>query len=277
MKQYKADLHMHSRWSDGSLDMKDLLRLGSKEKIEIMAVTDHDTLEGQDEALEEGLNLGITVIPGIEISAFNPKTNRKVHILGYCIKNTDRVNKTLRPYLMERNQATMDAVKIIQEAGYPIELADVQRHANRRGIIYRQHIMHALADRGYCLSIYGDLYQKFFGKNGIAKLTGSYITADKAVKLIKECGGFAVLAHPFQYDSIDLVKPLCDVGLDGIEAIHPTQTREQSNVIKEIAVEHGLFLTGGSDAHGFYTERIDPLGSVGFTMDRRHPLLENEI
>ena len=133
--------------------------------------------------------------------------------------------------------------------------------------------MHALADRGYTTSIYGELNKKLFGKNGIAFVRSRYIQAVEAVRLVKECGGSPVLAHPYQYDSMDIVPELMRYGLSGIEYCHPTQSGGRKIRVEETAMAFGLFLTGGSDAHGLYTEEVYPLGSMEFRMAQKHPLL----
>ena len=91
--------------------------------------------------------------------------------------------------------------------------------------------------------------------------------------LVKECGGSPVLAHPYQYDSMDIVPELMRYGLSGIEYCHPTQSGGRKIGVEETAMAFGLFLTGGSDAHGLYTEEVYPLGSMEFRMAQKHPLL----
>jgi predicted metal-dependent phosphoesterase TrpH len=121
--------------------------------------------------------------------------------------------------------------------------------------------MHALADRSYTTAIYGPLYTRLFGPGGIAVVQSAYIGAEEAVRLITGCGGEAVLAHPFHYDSLGLLPQLVTWGLSGIECRHPTQTPEREQVVREQAERYGLFLTVGSDFHGLYSEKPVSLGS----------------
>jgi predicted metal-dependent phosphoesterase TrpH len=130
------------------------------------------------------------------------------------------------------------------------------------GTVYRQHIMHALADRCYTATIYGPLYTRLFGPGGLATVTARYMDAEEAVRLIRDCGGLAVLAHPFQYDTMDFLPRLVELGLSGIEHKHPTQTPERQQAVEEAARRYGLFLTGGSDFHGLYSERPVPPGAM---------------
>lgn len=269
----KADLHMHSTWSDGSMKVKEIVKTAKRAGLSVISITDHDSLQGQSEVKKYGEKYGVEIIPGLEISSYNPKTGRKVHILGYHIQQEDMVNKRLYPFLQERHQATMKALHIIMEKGYPIEEDDVTCRVGCGDIMYRQHIMHALMERGYTNSIYGELYQHLFGKDGIAKVTSSYIPVKEAVGLVLEAGGIPVLAHPFQYDSFDLLPELKSYGLQGVEYKHHTQTKERENKVLQAAKELELFVTGGSDCHGMYSEKPCPYGGIGFEMDREHPLL----
>ncbi len=265
---------MHSRWSDGSLEVPKIIGLGKKSGLSVMSVTDHDTMEGQEEVRDEGQRQGMRVINGVEISAINPETGRKVHILGYNIRDEKTVTSTLRPYLMERHEAALRAAEQVSQAGYAIDTAEILPYVGKGNFLYKQHIMHALADRGYTTSIYGELYKKLFGKNGIAVIKSRYIPVKEAVRLVAECGGSPVLAHPYQYDSMDLAPQLLRLGLKGIEYCHPTQSNGRKIRVEETAMAFGLFLTGGSDAHGLYSEAAYPLGCTEFRMEESHPLLK---
>lgn len=265
---------MHSRWSDGSLEVAKLIGLGKKSGLSVMAVTDHDTMEGQEEVRDEGQRQAMKVINGVEISAFNPETGRKVHILGYNIRDERTVTSTLRPFLMERHEAALRAAEQVSQAGYAVDRTEILSYVGKGNFLYKQHIMHALADRGYTTSIYGELYKKLFGKNGIAVIKSRYIPVQEAVRLVTECGGSPVLAHPYQYDSMDLVPQLLHLGLKGIEYCHPTQSNGRKIRVEETAMAFGLFLTGGSDAHGLYSEAAYPLGCTEFRIEESHPLLK---
>ena len=250
----KADLHLHSTWSDGSMSIPALIRFAAALGLEALSVTDHDTMAGQEEALEEGRRQGVRVIPGVEISAFNPETGRKAHILGFQVRDMEGLNRSCLPWLRSRHEKNMESLDLLIKAGYPLRREDVLEYAALDGTVYRQHIMHALADRGYTSAIYGPLYTRLFGPGGLAVTTASYMSAEEAVCLIRDCGGLAVLAHPFQYDTMGFLPRLVELGLSGIEYKHPTQTIERQQAVREAARRYGLFLTGGSDFHGLYSE-----------------------
>jgi len=271
--QLRVDLHIHSNWSDGSLGISGLIRFAKTLGLDAISITDHDTMAGQAEALDEGKKEGIGIIPGVEISAFNPETGRKAHILGYNVRDRESLDRACRPFLLARHEKNLQAVDRVAAAGYPISQNDVREYASLDGTVYRQHIMHALVDRGYAPAIYGPLYTKLFGPGGLAVVKAAYMSAEDAVRLIQDCGGLAVLAHPFMYDSMDFVPRLTQLGLAGIEYHHHTQTPERQEAAIEAARRYGLFLSGGSDFHGFYSEKALPPGSTNTELVIDHPLL----
>jgi predicted metal-dependent phosphoesterase TrpH len=225
------------------------------------------------EAADESERQNLRVLPGVEISAFNPSTGRKVHILGYLVKDAEALTNACKPYLRARHSANLQALERVRVSGYPIDADDASIYIGEGGILHRQHIMHALADRGYTPTIYGELYDKLYGQNGIAVAKSDYMPAPDAVRLVRETGGFAVLAHPFQYDSMEYLPALVSSGLDGIECLHHTQTPERQAAVKAAAAKYGLFLTGGSDWHGFYSEKTIPPGALDVKLPENHPLL----
>jgi predicted metal-dependent phosphoesterase TrpH len=259
----KADLHIHSDWSDGSMSIPQIVKTAKALGLAAISITDHDTTAGWEEAKREGAKGGLEIIPGIEVSAFDPDTGRKVHILGYGIGDPEAVEAACRPYREDRRWASLEALSLIRTAGYPLDEKDLLPYTGKGGIPYRQHIMHALADRGYSSSIYGPLYRELFGPGGAAAVQGHYMPVEEAVRLIVDCGGKAALAHPFQYDSTGLLPQLVRWGLRGIECRHPTQTPEREGLVREQAKRYGLFLTGGSDFHGLYSEKPVLLGTYG--------------
>jgi predicted metal-dependent phosphoesterase TrpH len=273
MKYIKADLHLHSTWSDGSMRVPQIVKLAKLIGLDAISITDHDTMANMSEAAAEGRRQSLSVLPGVEISAFNPGTGRKAHILGYHVKDAQALTDACRPYLDARRRANLLALERVRAAGYPIDAEDVSLYLGEGGIPHRQHIMHALADRGYTPSIYGGLYDRLYGPNGIAVAKSDYMPAADAIRLIRETGGFAVLAHPFQYDSMEYLPALVSHGLNGIECWHHTQTPERQAAVKAAAAKHGLFLTGGTDWHGLYSEKTIAPGALDIKLPENHPLL----
>lgn len=264
----KVDLHCHTNISDCSFSFEEILELARKEKVSHLAITNHDTTKGLEEMVVMGKAIGIEIIPGIEISAFDFNRNRRVHVLGYFIEPGHSSLKDLCDPLVEnRHQASYRMVQFLIEAGYSISWEQVEKYAEGGTGVYKQHIMHALIENGYTDSIYGNLYKKLFsrGQNGespgIAFVPMKYVDAGLAVKAIIKAGGVPVLAHPGQYESFEVIPELVEEGLQGIEVWHPLHGAEEEAKAKMYAEEFNLILTGGTDFHGFYGEKEVVIGS----------------
>ncbi|MDR2655251.1 MAG: PHP domain-containing protein [Oscillospiraceae bacterium] len=264
----KADLHTHSTYSDGSLNIKSLFKSAKLSGLGAIALSDHDTMAGIPIARKEADKAGIKLIPAVEISAEDPGNSRKVHILAYFIQDSDLIEKVCRPWLEKRRQNCLNALEDIRRMGYPIDADDVLQYTES-GVIYKQHIMRALMDRGFTLSVYGELYNRLFIKDGGERYKSSYMSAFEAIELVLQAGGLPVLAHPYIYDSMGLLPALVKSGLRGIECFHPSQNAERIKTVIEAAGKYGLFLTGGSDFHGFYSSRGAALGSVEFFLPEK--------
>lgn len=252
----KIDLHVHTDISDGACNIEEILSMAKANNVTHLAIANHDTLAGLPEAIATGKNQGITIFPAIEISACNPVNNKKIHILGYNINLKGKNVTTLcAPVLQKRHKNSLWQIEQLTKAGYDLELNNIFKHA-KGGTIYKQHIMAELIKKGYTDQIYSNLYQQLFKKNGICARDIEYVDASDAVRAIKADGGIAVLAHPGQLDSYDLIDELVQVGLDGIELNHEDHTPDDHKKIWEYQKKHNLILTGGSDFHGRFGTNI---------------------
>lgn len=263
----KADLHCHSRVSDGSLEIRELVSLAKRSGIMTLAIVDHDTVEGLAEAETAGQDYGVKMIPGIEISAYDYQRGRKAHVLGYLMDNPQQVGEACRTMLKKRQKSSAWIVETLVEAGYFITWDFVKNISNGSTNVYKQHIMHALMELGYTSALKADLYKKLFAKpkegnlGGIAYKEIEYMDVFEAVKVIKQAGGVAVLAHPIGYKNMELIPDLIDAGIDGLEAWHPSHDEAAINRIVSEAEKYRLILTGGSDFHGMYDGTPNLLGS----------------
>lgn len=247
----KADLHVHSDYSDGADSVEDVLDAALEKGITTISFVDHDTTDPYTHAQEAGRARGIQVIPGIEISAYDFKRNRKVHILGYDYRPAASHIKELCAELLERrNRHSWKQVETLNQNGYHID--PKQLRTSLGGILYKQHIMDALTDAPYESTFYSELYRKLFKGEGICAGDIEYIDAHLAVRAIKADGGIPVLAHPGQLNSFDLVPELLKSGLAGIELEHPDHTEADRERVQELAEHYDLMMTGGSDYHGRY-------------------------
>jgi predicted metal-dependent phosphoesterase TrpH len=260
------DLHVHTNISDGSFTIGEIIWLARKKGITHLAVTDHDTTKGLPEAMELGERMGVKIIPGIEISAYDHKRKKRVHILGLNVEDGHPALDSLcAPLAENRNEASRAMVSRLVAAGYDLSWQEVEKYAGGTGV-YKQHIMHALLDKGYCRSIYGDLYQKLFNRGnekeapGIAFMPLTYVDVLKAISAVKVAGGIPVLAHPGYYANFEGVAEWIEYGLAGIEAFHPSHSEKDCRLALRYADTYGLLVSGGSDFHGFYDEIPVELG-----------------
>ncbi len=278
----KADLHCHSRVSDGSLEIKEIVALAKRIGLDTLAIADHDTVDGLEEAKRAGREFGVNILSGIEISAYDYERSQKAHVLGFLMDNPEQVAEVCRPMLRQRQENSKWIVETLGSAGYPITWEFAEMIAYGSTNVYKQHIMHALMHLGYASAIHDILYQELFAKprngkpGGIAYKEIEYIDVFEAVRAIKRAGGIAVLAHPVGYDNLELVPQLVEIGLDGLEAWHPSHNDCDVRLIIGIAKKCGLILTGGSDFHGMYEGKPNSLGNCYMSEEWLHRLYERK-
>lgn len=244
-----VDLHMHSTASDGALSPRKLAQAAWEKGLHYVALTDHDTLAGQEEFLSEARRLGLHCTSGVE---FNVEYDGEMHILAYGV-NLDHPALLALTHLMEHNRETRARAMTAQlvKKGYAIDIARVEEIAGD-GSIGRPHIARALVEKGYA----PDVEQAFLdflnpGKPGF--LPRIKIPVSSAMETIQEAGGLAVLAHPkltFHADFPALFRQLKDLGLAGVEAFYPAHTDQEVAYFLNLAHSLGLFVTQGSDFHG---------------------------
>lgn len=256
-----ADMHCHTKLSDGSAGVDEVIALAKGSGLTAVAITDHDTFSGVPLAQSLGRQEGIEVIPGAEISCFDNKRHRLVHILCYYCDKPEAFDEIFANIAESRKNEVTKALEKIMKY-YPITPEMVTRRANGSVTLFKQHIMQTLLDMGYTDRIYGELYQKLFGyKVGIARTNIEYPDVFEILEKIHSAGGVAVLAHPSVYDSIDLLPELAEKGLDGVEFDFPRRKEGEDKILAEIASRYDLIKTGGTDFHGGSTSRVHPIGT----------------
>lgn len=249
----RADLHVHSTISDGSDDFDVLLDQAQACAITHIAFTNHDTTVGLGEAHAKGATRNITVIGGIEISAYDTKRKRKVHVLGYGLAdNSPAIAALCAPLLARREANSRWQLERLLEAGYEVNLELVEQLAHASTALYKQHIMAGLTTDPYGSEAYKTLYQGLFKETGICVSDIEYVDARDAVRAICEDGGVPVLAHPGQLGSYPIVDELVECGLKGIEKYHPDHRLRDWALCATLAESHNLICTGGSDYHGVF-------------------------
>jgi 3',5'-nucleoside bisphosphate phosphatase len=246
------DLHVHSHFSDGTQSPTELVRLAAKSGVTALAITDHDTMDGVEEAFAASAVYGVEVVPGLEVSVVHEK--KALHILGYFMDST--------------NQELADALAIIQEARdrrnekIIAKLQALGINATREELLEisgvgqtgRPHIAKLMMKHGLVRSI-PQAFDEYLKKDGRAYVARFAYSAKEAIAFIDRAGGLAVLAHPIQVDktlnSLETLLPvLKSYGLEGIESYYPSQSKKMRKKIRKFAEKYNLLLTGGSDYHG---------------------------
>ncbi|MBO8164941.1 MAG: PHP domain-containing protein [Brevibacillus sp.] len=252
-REQKADLHSHTTASDGTCLPAENVRLAKEAGLAALAITDHDTVAGIEEALAAGQELGVKVVPGVEISSV--AKGQDIHVLGYYVPYQDtRFQKVLADLRDTRHQRNKLMIARLQELGVQISLEDVYRQKEGPDKnIGRPHIAAEMMRRGYVDSI-DEAFDKYLGRHGAAYVNPPRISPQQAIDLIKAAGGVAVLAHPGLYEDDELVEELIRYGLDGIEVWHPDNGQEKTEKYLRLTEQHGLVATGGSDFHGWRGE-----------------------
>jgi predicted metal-dependent phosphoesterase TrpH len=247
-----ADLHMHTNHSDGTLNPVELARLAKAQNLDAVALTDHDTVTGLAELVEEVNKLGIEAIPGVELSAkFSPGT---LHILGYGFNPNGPIRQKLEGFQKDRAERNPKILDKLRELGMPLTLEEIKTLSGAKNQIGRPHIAKALAAKGYVAS-YEEAFDKYLTKGGPAYISKAGWSAQECIDLIHESGGVAVIAHPIQMklqgmELREKLKELVEMGMDGIEVVHPDHSPENQALFASLAEEFGLLPTGGSDFHG---------------------------
>ena len=256
------DLHTHTTASDGTYTPTELVRYAVEKGLNAVAITDHDTVAGVEEAMAEAKKCGIKLIPGIELSSLynSEHGSKEIHVLGY---NIDIKNKELveaaEKFLNLRNERNQKMCGRLQQAGIDIS---VEKLCERYGeaVITRANIARYLLEHGY-VKTKDEAFDTYLSKNSPYYVKKEKINIEEAVRLINGAGGVAVIAHPVLYNMTeDELKELFtyakEIGIKGVEAIYSNNASEDTALYKKLAAETGLFITGGSDFHGA-NKRID--------------------
>lgn len=247
-----VDLHAHSCKSDGSLTPTELVELAVSKNLAAVALTDHDTEAGIDEALAAAEGKNIEVVPGIEFST--EYEGRDIHVVGLYI---DHKNESFQKYLKQfrdsRDLRNRKMCARLQEYGLDVRYEDMIKEF-AGSVMTRAHYARYLFQKGYVKSM-PEAFERYVGDNAPCFIPREKVTPCQAVRLISDAGGVAVLAHPILYHLSDqrlekLVALLKDEGLTAIEAVYSTYNTSEERQIRNLAQKYDLLLSGGSDFHG---------------------------
>ncbi len=264
---HPIDLHTHSTRSDGTLTPTELIRYAAQKGLAAIALTDHDTIDGIEEAVQAARSLSSQdpdalvpeVIPGVELST--EYRGKDIHIVGLFIdwQNREFADR-LRGFADARIYRNRKMCSLLTENGCPVSYEDLEA-AFPDTVITRAHFAQYLLDRGMISSI-DEAFRKLIGDDCPCFVPREKITPHDAVRFLLRFGGVPILAHPLQYKMSEteldaLVASLTGLGLDGIEVYYSTHRQADTANLSRIAEKYGLLLSGGSDFHGTRKQNLD--------------------
>ncbi len=245
MKQ--VDLHIHTTFSDGKLTPCEVIKEAYHRDIAAVAITDHDTMGGVDQAIKAGQKYGVEVVPGIELSTYF--RDKEIHILGfYCEAKHKLLEKTLSFIRQARYYRIRKMLDLLKKIGINLEMKEVMAIAGGESL-GRPHLAELIFQKGYCHSP-REAFQLYLGEGKPAYVKRLKMSAEIAFKLVRRSGGLAILAHPGIYRIDKFIPELKCLGLSGLEVFHPDHNLATCLRYYRLAQKYGLIISGGSDFHG---------------------------
>jgi predicted metal-dependent phosphoesterase TrpH len=241
-----VDLHMHSTASDGSRAPAEVIRAAARARLAAIALTDHDTVAGLPEAQQAGEQLGVRVIPGVELSAVEGDT--ETHLLGLHLRDTSVLVRALAGLREMRERRARRIVEQLDSIGVHITMDAVLAQA-ADGAVGRPHVARALIAEGWAVDS-RDAFDRYLAAGRPAYVPKEQLGMRDAIGMIHEAGGLAVLAHPAVSGTRERLSALRAQGLDGVEVKHPSHSAADTSRLASLARELDLVPSGGSDWHG---------------------------
>jgi len=248
----RIDLHTHSLCSDGAQTPADVVRTAYSAGLSAIALSDHDSILGVQEAMDTGKALGVEVIPAVELSA---QSDTELHILGYFIDiHNKRLNDMMAYALKVRDERQEETCRKLNEQGFDITMDELRAEAHGNPVLCRAHFAQIMVRKGYAESV-KDAFSRYLSVGCYAYSNRQALTAQEAVSLIREAGGIAVAAHLHLIKMPDdqlreYLKSLIPYGLDGVEGYYTDYTPDMEQRYRAMAKELGLVISGGTDYHG---------------------------
>lgn len=252
----RLDLHTHSHYSDGTSSPAEVARRARAEGVEVLVLTDHDTISGFREARAEGEALGLRVLCGVEI---NTGESDQLHILGYHVDaGSARLQERLEEFRARRRRRIAKVIDRLRAAG--LDLCEDDLGGVSKQVVGRPHVADAMIRKGIVRSRKA-AFDKYLmpGRPGYVEPMGP--SPEEAISVIREAGGWASLAHPGSPGDGERLRRLSESGLRGVEAYYPTHSGETVRELLELAARYDLQATAGSDYHGPGTGR-DKIGGI---------------
>lgn len=267
----RLDLHLHSNASDGECAPEGVVRRALAAHLDVIALTDHDTVGGVGEALETAAGSPIHVIPGLEVSS--TWRGHDIHILGYFVDlEAPALERHADHARRRRSERMREMLSLLDDVGVEVSYEEVLSAAGEEvESLARPHLAQALVERGYVGSV-REAFDRYISDEGPAFVPTRLQDPTEAVELIRDAGGIASWAHPPRDQLDDLLPLLVDAGLEGLEAYRPNHAPYQVKDLMNRARRYGLVATGGSDWHG--PDRGRELGDFYVTADEVQDFLD---
>lgn len=244
---FKGDFHTHTNASDGKFSAYGLINLAKSQGIDIMAITDHDTTDNLNIAIEESKKIGMKIIPGIELSTLH--NGESIHVLGY-FKDSSYTEKSFQNFLSEMKEYRIwRAKKIISNLKkyFNITLDYESLAKDAKGVIARPHIARAIISANYNYT-YNYIFDNILNKESPAYIPNKKISVDEGIKILKHSNAVVVLAHPLLIKKTP-IEEMIKFDFDGIEAIYPLNKEDDTKRFISLAKENNKLITAGSDFH----------------------------
>ncbi len=255
----KIDLHVHTTASDGSLTPTEVVREAANNGVHLLGIADHDCTDGVKEAEQAGRELGLAVVPAVELSVGSGP--REIHVLGYYLEvEQSELQACLSRLRTARDTRNDRIIQRLRELGAPISLARVKEIAGD-GSVGRPHIAQALVEAGHVSSI-SEAFSRFIARGRSAYVGRDRLSPAEASEVILAAGGLPVLAHPAKIGGRTAIAEILDQGMKGIEVYHTDHDDRDAEMLLALAKERDLLVTGGSDSHGPHSDRPLTIGNV---------------
>ncbi len=272
----KYDFHIHTTLSDGSLPPEEVVELAKKAQIDVMCLTDHDTLLSIDKAKKlDKKDKDIKIYGGLEVSTYMPDIKRYAHVLSYrCDRHNKALNRMVNGTIQRRTDSFYQSIDIINKKGdVHIDKEKVEKYKGINGF-YKQHILKYLVDIGYTNDMHGETRTKIFSRaKGYAHVEFEYPETCAAIQVIRNAGGIPMLAHTFYSDNFHAIDRMIEAGLMGIEIYHPKHNKEQTEILLEFCEKRGLLVSCGSDFHGVFSETDTQIGRTSVDSEKTREFL----
>lgn len=241
-----VDLQVHSTASDGALSPAKVVEAARDAKLHAFALTDHDTVDGLPEAIAAGAELGVRIIPGVELSSHFD--DDELHLLGLHLSNQDAMRSALLALQAGRVDRAEKIVAVLNKHSIPVTMEAVLAEADK-GAVGRPHIARAMVAGGWVRD-FRDAFDRWIGFGRPAYMAKDRFDVADAIALVHEAGGLAVWAHPGDSATPTRILRLADMGLDSVEVLHPSHPPSLSQRLFDNTEKAGLLPSGGSDWHG---------------------------